>query len=85
MTAHDFHTYHDVPDWRPKEHSEDEVQTAECRLCGMRFQESLDDDIYQGDHGETMVVHEALSEGWLRNHGYAASCEQHVVDQVHDL
>lgn len=85
MTEHDFHTYYDTPDWRPKQHSEDEVETAECRLCGLRFQERLDDDVYDWGHGEVEVAHVALSQGWLKNHGYPATCEEQIVVEVHAL
>lgn len=72
MADHDFHTFYEPPWNRPKTYSEDEVETAYCKECGFGFQESLNDD-------------EALSQGWLRDRGHPATCEEYIVDLIHAL
>lgn len=85
MTLHTFRTWHEPPWGRLKEHSEDEVETAECTNCGLTFQEPLNDDAHDYGYGLVVTVHEALSWGWLRDRSIATTCEDHIVDEVHDL
>lgn len=85
MAEHEFQTCYEPPWNRPKSYSEDEVETAYCPKCGYGFQEPLDDDVYWGDYGESEVVNVALSQGWLRDRGHPATCEEQLVDQIHAL